>query len=54
VAVDYGGGVWTSVSSSTLGTLGGMSAGQGAAIELQYIGNGKFLPLSHEGAINSY
>jgi len=33
------------------GASGYLLGGQNAAIELQYIGNNQFLPLSHEGAV---
>jgi hypothetical protein len=31
-----------------------MGGGQSTAIELQYLGNGKFIPLSSEGVLTSY
>jgi hypothetical protein len=40
----------TQVSSLT-GTNGFISGGQGTAVELQYIGNGKFMPVSSAGTI---
>jgi hypothetical protein len=40
----------TQVSSMT-GTNGFISGGQGTAVELQYIGNGKFMPVSSAGTI---
>ena len=54
VAADYGGGIYTSASSTSSGSVGGLSGTQGTAIELQYVGNGQFISLSHEGAIRSY
>jgi hypothetical protein len=33
------------------GTNGFISGGQGTAVELQYIGNGKFMPVSSAGSI---
>lgn len=49
------GGIYTSQASSqtttTAGTTGYISGGQGSAVELQYIGNGQFMPVSSEGTI---
>ena len=39
------------ISSTTPGTAGYLLSGQPSAIELQYVGSGQFVPLSHEGAI---
>ncbi|HYW72454.1 MAG TPA: hypothetical protein VE961_15565, partial [Pyrinomonadaceae bacterium] len=44
-----GGQIYTSNSNTSPGTTGWLSGGPGAAIELQYIGNGQFMLLSHEG-----
>ena len=41
--------IYTAALSSTTGTAGYLQGFQGSAIELQYIGNGQFMPLSHEG-----
>ena len=41
-------------SSTALGSAGSLQGGQFAAIELQYIGNGQFIPLSSAGTINSF
>ena len=41
-------------SSTTVGPTGYLTGGQGAVIELQYVGNNQFLPLSHEGTIFGY
>jgi hypothetical protein len=38
-------------ASSMTGTNGFISGGQGTAVELQYIGNGKFMPVSSAGSI---
>jgi hypothetical protein len=55
VAVVYGGQIYTSgLASTTPGASGYLLGGQNAAIELQYIGNNQFLPLSHEGAFFTY
>lgn len=56
VAVDYGGRVYTSTpdsagSGTTQGTTGYLLGEPNAAIELQYVGSGRFIPLSHEGSI---
>jgi hypothetical protein len=55
VACADAGQIYTSNSANTTsGTAGYLLGGQNAAIELQYIGNGQFLPLSHEGAFSAY
>jgi photosystem II stability/assembly factor-like uncharacterized protein len=55
VAGAYGGQIYTSSPATTTpGTAGYLLGGQQTAIELQYIGNGQFLPLSHEGAFSAY
>jgi photosystem II stability/assembly factor-like uncharacterized protein len=61
-SVSYtGGSIYTSApvsttpnSTTTRGTGGYLVGGQGTTIELQYIGNGQFLPISHEGLIFAY
>ncbi|MGA0612081.1 WD40/YVTN/BNR-like repeat-containing protein [Caldimonas sp. KR1-144] len=50
VAVDYHGQIYTSVATTLPGAAGSISGGPSDAIELQYIGNGMFNVLSHEGA----
>jgi hypothetical protein len=54
-ATIYGGGIYTSQtalqSTSTTGTNGYISGVQGSAVELQYIGNGQFMPVSSAGTI---
>jgi hypothetical protein len=54
-ATIYGGGIYTSQtalqSASTTGTNGYISGPQGSAVELQYIGNGQFMPVSSAGTI---
>ena len=55
VAGIYNGQIYTSnLASTTPGTTGYLLGGQNTAIELQYIGSGQFLPLSHEGAFSAY
>jgi hypothetical protein len=55
VACVYGGQIYTSNSAiTTTGAAGYLLGGQNTAIELQYIGNNQFLPLSHEGAFTIY
>ena len=50
VSVTLGGGIFPPwLQSTTPGTKGSISGGQYSAIELQYIGNDKFMILSHEG-----
>jgi hypothetical protein len=43
------GRIYTSSSNTSSGIAGCLIAAPAAAIELQYIGNGRFMPLSHEG-----
>jgi photosystem II stability/assembly factor-like uncharacterized protein len=38
-------------TTTTLGASGGITGGQGTAVELQYIGNGLFMPVSSAGTI---
>ena len=38
-------------TTTTIGTSGGIAGGQGTAVELQYIGNGQFMPVSSAGII---
>ena len=54
VGVVYMGQIYTSIPSTTAGTGGYLTGGRYAAIELQAIGNGQFIPLSHEGTILAY
>jgi hypothetical protein len=61
VAVVNGGQIYTSApaygsptSTTTVGTGGYLTGGQGTALELQYVGSGQWLPLSHEGSIFAY
>jgi photosystem II stability/assembly factor-like uncharacterized protein len=51
VAVENEGYIYVTVSATTTGTGGALVGDQGAAVELQHIGNGQFIPLSHEGAL---
>jgi hypothetical protein len=41
-------------TATTSGAAGYLAGGQSAAIELQYIGNGQFRPLSFLGTITGY
>jgi hypothetical protein len=41
-------------AGTSLGADGYLQGGQGTAIELQHVGAGSFLPLSHEGVIYAY
>jgi len=43
--------LYASTAPTTAGTAGYLIGGQGAAIELEYIGNNQFLALSHQGTI---
>ncbi|HPO15341.1 MAG TPA: hypothetical protein PLI09_17995 [Candidatus Hydrogenedentes bacterium] len=52
----YGGRIYTYDSkntTTTLGTTGYISGGQNTAIELQYIGNDIFMPLSYVGSLGA-
>ena len=42
------------LTAATTGTAGYLTGGQFTAIELQYIGNGQFFPVSHEGTISGF
>ncbi|MGC9944217.1 MAG: hypothetical protein ABSE48_20515 [Verrucomicrobiota bacterium] len=51
-AINNGGIYYSSVAamtSTTVGTNGYLSGPQGSAVELQYLGNGKFMPVSSSG-----
>jgi hypothetical protein len=54
VAVVNGGQIYTSTSSTTAGTAGYLLGNQNAAIELQYVGNGKFIPISSMGTVQFF
>jgi hypothetical protein len=58
VAAASGGGIWTAQAAiqatTTPGTAGFLAGSQNSAIELQYVGNGLFMPLSYVGAISAY
>ena len=41
-------------SATSTGTNGYLLGGSGSAVELQYMGAGQFLPISHEGNITAY
>jgi len=57
-AGDFSGNIYSASSllpvTTTVGTAGYLSGDQFTAIELQYIGDGQWLTLSHEGTISSY
>ncbi len=54
VAVVLGGQIFTSTASSTTGMAGYITGNPNSAVELQYLGNGRFILLSHEGTITAY
>jgi hypothetical protein len=55
VLVANGGQIYTSSQGgTTTGTAGYLSGARLTAIELNYTGNGIFIPLSHEGTIRAY
>jgi hypothetical protein len=41
-------------ASTTTGTSGHLSGGPQSAVDIIYVGNGIFLPLSHEGTLRAY
>ena len=49
-----GGRIWLSVGTTTPGSTGGISGDRDAAAQLQYLGNGLFRVLSHEGTLNPF
>ncbi len=54
-AAAYGGNVYVSSQNSTTnGAAGYLSGAQQSVIELLYVGNGQFLPLSSEGTIRAH
>ena len=57
-AVSNSGGIWTAQATiqttTTPGPAGYLTGDQNSAIELQYIGNGQFMPLSYVGTISAY
>lgn len=55
VLVANGNRIYTSSQGgTTTGTAGYLSGARQTAIELEYVGNGIFIPLSHEGTIRAY
>ena len=55
VLVANGNQIYTSSQgSTTTGTTGYLSGARLTAIELEYVGNGIFIPLSHEGTIRAF
>ncbi|HWD18092.1 MAG TPA: hypothetical protein VHB20_02345 [Verrucomicrobiae bacterium] len=50
-ATGYDIGIWGFRTSTSLGVNGYLTGGPDSAVELQYVGHGQFLPLSHEGAL---
>lgn len=51
-AVFANGQIYTSAPTTTIGATGFLTGGQFTSIELQYIGNGQFLPISFVGEIS--
>lgn len=51
VAVVSHGRIYVSVATTLPGAAGSISGGASDAIELQYVGNGMFNVLSHEGRL---
>ena len=56
VAADSGGQIYTANSTSftTSGVTGSLVGSQYAAIELQFIGNGQFIPLNSAGSFSPF
>ena len=54
-AAAYNGYIYTTGQNvTTAGTAGYLFGGAQSALEIQYVGNGVFLPLSHEGTIRAF
>lgn len=51
IASGSGTGIYAYRASTSNGTAGYLSGGPYSAVELQYVGNGQFLPLNHEGTL---
>lgn len=49
-----GGQLYISSPTTTIGTAGYLTGGQYSAVELQYIGSGQFMPISHSGIISGF
>ncbi len=54
VAAINGGQIYTSLSATTAGTGGYLTGNQYSAIELQYVGNGQWMPLGFTGVFLGY
>ena len=54
LAVEHGGQIHKSTPFSTRGVTGGVRGGRYDALELQYLGDGVFMPLSHEGTLSVF
>jgi hypothetical protein len=54
VAVVQGGQIYTYAASTLPGAAGSLTGEPNSAVELQYIGGGQFIQLSHEGSIIAY
>ena len=56
VAVVQGGEIYTSteerITSSTVGTAGGLTGAAGSTVQLQYVGGGQFIILSTLGTLS--
>lgn len=50
-AIDQTGRIYTSASATTIGASGFLAGERLTSIELQYIGNGQFIPISYIGSI---
>jgi hypothetical protein len=51
IATGTGTGIYAFRTSTSIGASGYLSGGPYSAVELQYVGNGQFLPLNHEGTL---
>lgn len=56
IAAAMNGQIYTSTPSvtTTPGTSGHLTGGQGTSVELQYTGNGVFMLIGHEGTVKGY
>ena len=51
VAAEANGQIYTSERATTPGTAGFLQGARFTSVELQYVGNGQFVPIGHEGTI---
>ena len=54
MAAVKGGQIYISSNATTTGATGYLTGSQYSSIELQYVGSGQFIPISHEGSFTAY